>query len=291
MNHTNDESPAPASSQAAVSGWSLESDALPGGGSALVETVIIGRGSDCDLIIDDPHLSRRHVSIRVAQDSLQVEDLGSANGTYLNGDRITQGEAHPGDEIRLDQLIFRVIGPQGGDLDATQLRDPDATALHAAGTALLHPGGQDSERTRVLRTTKAWLVTSGGERLELATGLTRIGRAPDNDLLLDDPSVSSHHAELVEQHGQWILTDLQSTNGTCLEGRSVEQAQLTDGARVRFGQLDMQFVLESQGQGQGALAGAEKRRGAVRRTSRGLWFGLLVLLGCAALALILQQPG
>ncbi len=294
MNHTNGESPGPEPPVLVPgSGWSLESENLQGGCFLLSETLVIGRGSDCDLIIDDPHLSRRHASIRVAEACLQVEDLDSVNGTFLNGERITRGEAHPGDEIRLDRLAFRVAGPQSVDLEATQLRDPDATALQsAAGTAKRYQDGGDNERTRVLRTTKACLVAPGGERCELEAGLTRIGRASDNDLVLDDPSVSSRHAELAEQHGQWTLTDLQSTNGTCLDGRSIERAGLTNGARVRFGQVDMQFVLDAQHRPRDLPEGIRQGSGAGRRTSRLLWLGLLVLIACGALVLILmQRPG
>ncbi|WP_020682755.1 FHA domain-containing protein [Marinobacterium rhizophilum] len=290
MNHNKGESPAPEPpAQVTVSGWSLESDKLQGGCLALTGALIIGRGSDCDLVIDDSHLSRRHAAIRVADTCLQVEDLGSANGTYLNGERISQAEAHHGDEIWLDQLVFRVTGPQSGDFDATQLRDPDATALHVAvGTAMRHRDGDENEHTRVLRRGKAWFVMTDGQRCEIAAGRIRIGRAPDNDLVLDDPSVSSHHAELSNQLGQWILTDLQSTNGTCVDGRSVEQAQLSDGARVRFGELDMQLVLDSHAQPRDAPPRAGQRSGNPRRKSPWLWFGLLVLITCAVLVLLLM---
>lgn len=268
-----------------VAEWSLESESLPGGRLLVTDPLVIGRGSDCDLVIEDPHLSRRHAEIRVAGQYLEVEDLGSANGTYLNGERISEGEARPGDEIRLDQLAFRVCGPISADMEATQLRDPDATALHP-GAALQGDVEPAPDSTRVFGTPSAWLLTSDGERFKLETGVTRIGRATDSDLVLDDPSVSSRHAELAEQQGEWILTDLGSTNGTCVDDRAVERARLTDGARLRFGQVNLQFVREAPAGILKAPVTAAPRRGAGQRW---LWFGLLVVLVAGvALAWVLQ---
>jgi len=259
-----------------VSEWSLESEHLPGGRVQLTDMVVLGRGSDADIVIEDAHLSRRHAAIRIAGQALQVEDLGSTNGTYLNGERISEGEARAGDEIRLDQLSFRVCGPVPADLEVTRLRDPEATALHI-GAALL----PDDARTQVFGKPRAWLETADGGRLELKAGVVRIGRTPENDLVLNHPSVSSRHAELCEQQGEWILTDLGSTNGTSVDDREVERASLAAGARLRFGQVNVKFVQESTQQPQRTQAMAVPRGDAGQR----LWWlglGFALLLGAGA---------
>lgn len=65
-----------------------------------------------------------------------------------------------------------------------------------------------------------------------------IGRLPDNSLQISDESVSSHHAELVLEHGAYHLHDLGSTNGTFINGEPVTDAILKDGDQLRIGKVD-----------------------------------------------------
>ncbi|HEV8527021.1 MAG TPA: DUF3662 and FHA domain-containing protein [Actinomycetes bacterium] len=67
--------------------------------------VVIGRGSDVDLRIDDPGISRRHAEIR-AGFTTTVTDLGSTNGTLLNGELVSQAQLEDGDQIMLGNTIL-----------------------------------------------------------------------------------------------------------------------------------------------------------------------------------------
>lgn len=62
-----------------------------------------------------------------------------------------------------------------------------------------------------------------------------IGRDPGNDIILRDPKVSRHHAEIVFERGFFVLHDLASANGTYVNGKRVRVAPLTHGAKVRMG--------------------------------------------------------
>jgi pSer/pThr/pTyr-binding forkhead associated (FHA) protein len=59
-----------------------------------------------------------------------------------------------------------------------------------------------------------------------------------------DPNVSRRHAELREEGGSWWLVDLDSTNGTELNGKRVQRAKLADGDRIRLGELELVFARE-----------------------------------------------
>lgn len=79
------------------------------------EGTILGRGKTCDITIPGTHLSRSHVELQVQGGQLLVKDLDSANGTYLNGERIMEAKANSGDVLRVDVYSFRIAGPQGSE--------------------------------------------------------------------------------------------------------------------------------------------------------------------------------
>ena len=83
-----------------------------------------------------------------------------------------------------------------------------------------------------------------GARHELAMR-TRIGRAPDNDIVLDDHLASRYHAEIIDRGIQWILRDLGSKNGTRVNEQPVTETQLRRGDRVQIGRTVFQFDLPS----------------------------------------------
>ena len=73
-------------------------------------------------------------------------------------------------------------------------------------------------------------------RLAPPTGGLRIGRAPDNELVLSDSRVSRHHGRLAARRGTWVFTDLGSTNGSFLNGVRVTEIVLGPGDELRLGE-------------------------------------------------------
>ena len=91
--------------------------------------VIVGRSKQADLRIEEGYVSRRHARLWLEAGRLMVEDLGSANGTFLNGERLaTRKCLLPGDRICFDESEFYVEAPErsAGDPNATAHRPPDA---------------------------------------------------------------------------------------------------------------------------------------------------------------------
>lgn len=73
------------------------------------EEFLIGRGTDCDLRVSDVDVSRHHCLVRVRGQEAILSDLGSSNGTYVNGQRVlSQITLRSGDEIRLGKCRFLV---------------------------------------------------------------------------------------------------------------------------------------------------------------------------------------
>ena len=77
---------------------------------------------------------------------------------------------------------------------------------------------------------------------ELRGDFAFIGRAPSNHIVVDHPAVSEQHALLLRVHESYWLMDLNSTNGTQINGVVVTEAEVKDGDKVRFGSVVAVFV-------------------------------------------------
>jgi len=79
---------------------------------------------------------------------------------------------------------------------------------------------------------------------EMTEDVVTVGRLHDNQLEIDDVSVSSHHAQLMLEGGDYHLKDLNSTNGTRVNGQNISEQQLQDGDLVRFGKIEAHYHSE-----------------------------------------------
>lgn len=77
------------------------------------EVVIIGRSDRCDIAVKDGSMSGRHAEISTVDGEIRVKDLGSANGIWLNGERVEDVELFDGDILRCGQTSIRVAVPGG----------------------------------------------------------------------------------------------------------------------------------------------------------------------------------
>ena len=75
------------------------------------DTVVMGRAGDAGLHINDQGASRRHAEIIRRGDRMFVRDLGSTNGTYVNGDRVDDVELRSGSEVRIGKYVLKFYQP------------------------------------------------------------------------------------------------------------------------------------------------------------------------------------
>jgi hypothetical protein len=78
-------------------------------------------------------------------------------------------------------------------------------------------------------------------RFDLGAALISIGRASDNDVIVDDPEVSRHHCQLKLQHGAYSLADLGSRNGSWVNDQQVSEVALGPGDSIRIGSTEIEF--------------------------------------------------
>ncbi len=106
-----------------ITEWALKANhsALANRIYKLKSKTLVGRAKECDITLAAAHLSRRHAQLLVKDGMLYVKDLDSANGTFVNGERVSSARVNRGDELCFDTLSFGVIGPVR-DLDKTTVR-------------------------------------------------------------------------------------------------------------------------------------------------------------------------
>jgi hypothetical protein len=95
----------------------------------------------------------------------------------------------------------------------------------------------------------AWLESLDGEQTRYAIRKTavRIGRKPDNDIVMKNDTVSGHHAEIVKRGDQFTITDLGSSNQVFVAGKPVEKSPLKDGDLIELGEVRLRFLQELDG--------------------------------------------
>jgi hypothetical protein len=99
-----------------------------------------------------------------------------------------------------------------------------------------------------------------GDVVAIADRALRVGRKPDNDLVLADEKTSGAHAEIVSEGDRFLLRDLGSTNGTFLDGKRVTELVLSPGDVVTFGRVRCRFRSDDAAAAVGEGAGLEVRR-------------------------------
>jgi predicted component of type VI protein secretion system len=108
----------------------IEQKPNKGAEHAVESGTTIGR-EGCDITIADPDVSRRHAAIQIVSEELSIEDLGSTNGTLVNGETITERRSlRDGDEVQIGSTVWRLRAPAG----ATRLRETPAPAASQATT-------------------------------------------------------------------------------------------------------------------------------------------------------------
>src|SRR6516165_2989277 len=103
---------------------------------------------------------------------------------------------------------------------------------------------------------KLVLLSAGmtGRVHELKVDKTTVGRVEDNTFQIPEPSVSSHHCEIFMRGNDVVVHDLNSTNGTFINGEKISETVLKPGQVLRLGQIEMR--LETEGGGGSAPVGA-----------------------------------
>ena len=242
----------------------------------LEASVTVGRAEGNGLVLAEGGVSRRHATFTAAGADVYVEDAGSSNGTWLDGERVQgrvkvppRGVVKIGDyEVTVAAGAARAPAPGArpgprpqGSAEATGVRPtvaPRATKVVPAVKRPAAPGAPAAPR-QPAPPRPAPGSGSGGQdvgphlrgvngpwanKVYPLRGKVAVGRIPQAQVYLDDESVSRRHAELVRGGAGFQVTDLGSANGTHLNGEPLapnEPAPLQSGDSIQFGVVELVF--------------------------------------------------
>jgi serine protease Do len=204
---------------------------LAGHRFAVTKKLVIGR-YQANIVLDDQRISRRHAVVRPIEGGMEIEDLGSANGTCVNGVAIHGARRlRQGDVVQVGRIALKAKVP-------APMRDDTMVVGASNGPHVV--------------------VTSGsltGQRYPVRTELL-IGRR-DADLLLDDPQVSRSHAVVRMVNGALEIEDLHSANGTFVNGSRIDGTQrLRPGDAITIGPIALEAQIGDGRDAGGETAGA-----------------------------------
>jgi len=222
--------------------------------------IFVGRDPESSLVVSglgSEVVSARHLRLSHSDGQWWIEDLGSSNGTFVNGHRVMPGSRVPlphGAEIRLGESgpRFNVVEAAGRRVartlvEQTPIADPGATAPTPGSD--LQPPPSEPEGPHESKIKIKLHSTQTDEDFKVARSRIVIGRGPTCDvrwLREQDTIVSREHAEIaLSADNKAILRDLGSRNGTLLNGhRLTEEQELHVGDRIELGRGGPEIVVE-----------------------------------------------
>jgi DNA-binding NtrC family response regulator/pSer/pThr/pTyr-binding forkhead associated (FHA) protein len=193
---------------------------------------LIGREAPADVVIPDERLLPRQAAIRRLGDVFLVED-SSGLGVIVGGKNRDTAEIAPGDEIQILNYRLRVL------TDEPQPAAAQTDDYEADKTVMIDLGAADERKSFLNFEAQLIISRADGQATGQVYHMDReritIGRHPDTDVSLPDPHVSSRHADVYFANGEYRIKDLDSTNGTFLDGRRVVEAPFSFGSSAKIG--------------------------------------------------------
>ncbi len=191
-----------------------------------------GRSQGNHICIKDESVAMSHFRICRNGQQFSVYDLGTKHGTHVNGQPVEKVDLEPGQIIQAGdvKILFELVDEETPGRLASSAPDSDEKDAQAMNGGVL---------TKTRASTPTLLVVDGedrGRRLPLVgKNQFKIGRSVTSDLKLADGKISRDHCIVETVRDQFIIIDLESANGTIVNGDRVKKTVLKEGDFIRLG--------------------------------------------------------
>ena len=203
--------------------------------SGSADTAYIGRDSANDIVIEDPSVSRKHARVTCENDRYFIEDLGSLNGTRVDGVTAVRSEVTAGSVVKLGKVEVSVGGTANGNRVPGLVND-DREDIRGDETYVGKPVNRQM----------GWLTVNGGAgagtMFYLSQGGHTIGRDAANDFVIDDPYASSRHGLIKVDGATVTVFDLGSAGGVKVNENVLTGRTVNPGNTISVGDTRMQVL-------------------------------------------------
>jgi len=199
--------------------------------------VSIGRTTTNDIVLNDVRVSRNHARLECGPSGVSLVDLGSSNGTRLNGVIIERASLKPDDTVSVgsQQLKYKVEDPYE-DVGMTIIDNQSQLEKSMIDEFLPVMVNESGNPSLVVFTSKKTYQIDLSQLEKVS-----IGREESCNIYIDEGKVSRKHAELQREGDTYILKDMGSTNGTWIKGKKIDQHLLRDGDSFHIGSAQIVF--------------------------------------------------
>jgi pSer/pThr/pTyr-binding forkhead associated (FHA) protein len=202
----------------------------------VAENITLGRDTTNDINLRDARISRNHARLEFSNQACYLVDLGSANGSWVNGARVSRTLLQPGDMVRLgdSSLLFEMVLPQS-NVEHTMIDTPlELDQTLALQTVAMTINNTSLPRLVIHTPDRTW-------EIPLLSDRTVIGRSTEAGIYLPRNKVSRQHAQILFEKDRFIIQDLNSTNGTWMGAHKIERHTLSDSDTFRIGDARLIF--------------------------------------------------
>ena len=219
--------------------------------------LLVGRHRSCDIPLGFPTVSGRHCELELLDGYWFVRDLGSSNGTRVNGTLTQANWLLPNDVLAVAMYRYTMVyTPPSGrpppaamgtpvgrkDRPAPEAGSTPARAEKPAAGPALNPAPRSSGSAL-----GKLVPCGGGQPIPLRTPRLLLGRHEDCDVVLRFVGVSGHHCLLEWTNGAWFVRDLDSRNGIRVDGVRCSTQRLSPGSVLWVGGLRYEIAYPGSG--------------------------------------------